>query len=343
MAPVRPRIALWCERLTQMARIDELRLIAKVAHLYYVRGMRQTEIVERLTIHQSTVSRMLKRAEREGIVRISVAPPAGVHSELEQALESQYDLKEAVIVDCLEDEEQIAHDLGAAAAFFVESTIKEGDKVGISSWSATLSAMVSAMHPTAKGADSAVVQILGGVGNPNTQVNATQLTQRLAALVGGRPVLLPAPGVVGSEEARKILLQDQFVSEATSLFGEIDVALVGIGALEPSKALASSGNIFSPQELKILRKHGAVGDICLRFYDVQGVPIKTPLNERVIGIELAQLKRADRVVGVAGGSRKRAAILGALRGQWISTLITDRATAEYLLSVEVPQAKRRKA
>lgn len=326
-----------------MARVDELRLIAKVAHMYYVQGMRQNEIVERLNIHQSTVSRLLKRAEREGIVRISVSPPAGIHSELEQALESRYRLKEALVVDCMEDEEQIAHDLGAAAAFFIESTIKEGEKVGISSWSATLSAMVNAMHPTTKGANSSVVQILGGVGNPSTHFNATQLTQRLATLIGGRPVLLPAPGVVGSAEAKNILLQDQFVQEVTSLFGRMDMALVGIGALEPSKTLASSGNIFSAQELRILRNHGAVGDICLRFYDADGAPISTPLNDRVIGIELTQLKRAKRVVGVAGGQRKRAAILGALRGQWVSVLITDRSTAEYLLSSESSQAKRRKA
>src|SRR4051812_14930795 len=102
-----------------MARLDELRLIAKVAHMYYVQGLRQNEIVERLDIHQSTVSRLLKRAEREGIVRISVAPPGGTHSELEQALESRYGLKEVLVVDCMEDEEQIAQDLGAAAAFFV--------------------------------------------------------------------------------------------------------------------------------------------------------------------------------------------------------------------------------
>lgn len=326
-----------------MARVDELRLIAKVARMYYSQKMRQSEIVERLNIHQSTVSRMLRRAEREGIVRISVAPPAGIHSELEEALESKYELKEALVVDCLENEEQIAHDLGAAAAFFVESTIKEGEAVGISSWSATLLAMVNAMHPTTKGAHSAVVQILGGVGNPNTQINATHLTQRLATLVGGRPVLLPAPGVVGSAQARDILLKDRFVAEAISLFSSVNTALVGIGALQPSKGLASSGNIFSPQELRILKSHGAVGDICLRFYDAQGAAVYTPLNERVIGIELAQLQRANRVVGVAGGQRKRAAILGALKGQWINVLITDRRTAEFLMSAEALKGERRRA
>ncbi len=45
-----------------MSRLDEMRLMAKVARMYYDQGIRQQEITERLNIHQSRVSRMLKRA-----------------------------------------------------------------------------------------------------------------------------------------------------------------------------------------------------------------------------------------------------------------------------------------
>ena len=65
-----------------MARIDELRLLAKVARLYHGAGLRQSEITERLNVHQSTVSRLLKRAEKEGIVRITFSMPSGLHPEL---------------------------------------------------------------------------------------------------------------------------------------------------------------------------------------------------------------------------------------------------------------------
>src|SRR5262245_66398413 len=95
--------------------------------------------------------------------------------------------------------------------------------------------------------------------------------------------------------------------------------------------LAASGNVFSAKELKSLSERGAVGDICLRFFYAQGAPVVTPLDERVIAIELSDLKRVDRVVGIAGGRRKLAAIRGALRGRRINVLITDRATAERLV------------
>ncbi len=109
-------------------------------------------------------------------------------------------------------------------------------------------------------------------------------------------------------------------------------ALVGIGSLEPSSLLASSGNIFSVEERRQLRRAGAVGDICFQFIDKQGRRVESPLMERVIGIDLVTLKSAHRVVGIAGGESKVPAILAALKGKWINVLITDRHTAQRLIS-----------
>ncbi len=301
--------------------------------MYYQHGLTQVEIMRRLSIHQSKVSRLLKRAEKEGIVRVILSVPSGTHPELEEALQSAYGLQDAVVVDSVDDEDQIVRDLGAAAAFTMENTLKEGDVVGISCWSAALLAMVDAMRPIQLGGGTRVVQILGGVGSPGAPVHATNVTRRLANLLSAEATLLPAPGVVGSPEAKRVLMRDQFVQEAMAWFRSVSVALVGIGAVEPSKMLAASGNVFSNQELKLLSNKGAVGDICLRFFDAAGQPVVTPLNDRVISMELSELRKVPRVIGVAGGRRKTGAIRGALAGKLINVLITDRATAERLLKL----------
>jgi DNA-binding transcriptional regulator LsrR (DeoR family) len=311
-------------------RRDELRQIAKVAGLYYQRGVRQADIAAQMSLSQSTVSRLLKRAEQERIVRITVSVPPGAYTELESQLEAMYELKEAVVVDTVDDDEQMLRDLGSAAAFYVETTLKEGDVVGISSWSATLLAMVDAMHPLPRSARADVVQILGGVGNPAAEVHAAHLTGRLAGFTHGQGVFLPAPGVAGSADAARIYVDDPYVRSAVDKFEHVTLALVGIGTLEPSSLLASSGNIFSAEELDLLRARGAVGDICLRFFDRQGQRVLTPLDERVIGMRPEQLRKAVRSVGIAGGRRKRDAVRGALSGGWINVLITDRWTAEAL-------------
>ena len=317
-----------------MARIDELRLMTKVARLYYSHGLRQTDIVGRLNISQSTVSRLLRRAEREGIVRVNINVPSGTHTELEESLQSLYNLQDVIVVDCVDDDEQIVRDLGAAAAFYLETTLQPGTVLGISSWSAALLAMVNAMNPSQRAAGCKVVQILGGVGNPGAEVHATHLTRRLANLIGGTAVHLPAPGVVGSVEARRVLLKDRFVHEALSVMKTVNLALVGIGGLEPSRLLASSGNVFSPRELRSLSALGAVGDICLHFFDADGEPVNTPLHDRVISMDLEDLQRVERVIGIAGGLRKLAAIRGAVRGHRVNVLITDHLTAQALIDGE---------
>ena len=65
--------------------------------------------------------------------------------------------------------------------------------------------------------------------------------------------------------------------------------------------------------------------------DAEGNPVESPLNDRVVSMELEQLKNVDRAIGIAGGSQKFAAIRGALRGGLINILITDNCTAAKLI------------
>ncbi len=314
-----------------MSRIDELRLIARVARLYYESDMRQSEIAKQLELSQATVSRLLSRSKEEGIIRISINLPNGVYTEIEESLVKKYGLRDAIVVDSPDNNEMlILRDLGAAAAFYLESAIRPNEIIGISSWSATLLALVDALFPLPKKAGVKVVQILGGVGNPAAETHATRLTSRMAQLVNGDAVYLPVAGILATEAARDVLMADEVSLQAIRLFDQVTTALVGIGAIEPSPLLALSGNIFSPQELNLLREQKAVGDILLRFFDKDGNLAETGLEKRVISMTLEQLKKVPRAIGVAGGSRKYAAILGALRGHWINMLVTDHFTAARL-------------
>jgi DNA-binding transcriptional regulator LsrR (DeoR family) len=315
----------------RMSRIDELRLMTKVARMYYEDRLKQTQIAEHLDLSQATISRLLKRASEEQIIRINISIPTGIYSDLESELERTYGLKEAIVVDCVSDDEQILKDIGAAAAYYVEQTIKPREVIGLSSWSNTLMAMVEAMNPLAQQDGKQVVQILGGVGSPAVERHAVHLVRRLAIQVQGEAYFLGAPGIVGSPEMKQLYIQDQYVQEALAMFPKVTLGLVGIGSRAPSDMLASSGNTFSAQEYEELSRLGAVGDICLRYFDARGEPIQSALNERVIGMGLEQLREIKRCVGVAGGKRKVAAIRGAMRGKYINVLITDVHTAKELI------------
>ncbi len=315
-----------------MSRQDELRLLAKVARLYYVQGLRQEEISARLSIHQSSVSRLLKRAREAGLVRFSVTAPQGTYSGLEDRLTEKYGLKDVVVIEGSSEEETLTRDLGAAAAYYLETTLKPGTKIGVSSWSRSLFSMADSLHPGRYCSGGEVVQILGGVGSAGLRQEALFLAQRLANVIGAQPVLLQAPAVVATAESKRVLMREPVVREAFHHFEQLDVALVGIGSMDPSRLLANSGNVFSPAERAELSAVGAVGDICFRYFDSAGAQVKSALMQRVIGIEPETLKQIGRVIGVAGGRKKIAAIKAALVGKWINVLIVDHRAAETLAS-----------
>ncbi|WP_327699167.1 sugar-binding transcriptional regulator [Streptomyces sp. NBC_00459] len=314
--------------------VDRLRLIVRVARMYHERGMRQSQIAEAVGLSQAGVSRLLRQAVKLGVVRTVVVSPVGIHSELEEAVADRYRLTDVVIIDgddLLEHPSSMTRALGSAAASYLETAFRAGDLIGVSTWSETLLAAAEAMQPSRRPVADKVVQLMGGMGDPRGQVQATRLTVRLADLTGASPLFVRAPGLVGSAEARLSLLHDPSVRDVSEAWQRLTAVLVGIGSVEPSPLLQLSGNAVAEEELDRLRALGAVGDICQRFFDENGVHVDAGLGERTIGIPVDQLRTVQRRIAVAGGTRKYAAVRAAVRGRWITALVTDISTARQLL------------
>ncbi len=309
----------------------DLRLLAKVSKLYYEQDLTQQEISERLRLSRPKVSRLLQQARKEGIVQITVISPLGSYAELEQRLEQKYGLQEAVVVEADNAASQLAvsRQIGVAAADYLQQTIQDGDVIGIF-WGVTLNSMVNALQ-RCETCNVHVVQMVGGLGPPEAEEHATGLCRRMAQLLNGKLTLLPAPGLVDSAQVKEVLLSDAYVRNAINMFSRISIAFLGIGAASPSSWIMRN-DVLTLDELEQLRQAGAVGETALRFFDANGQPVNTPLNDRILGITLDELKRIDRVVGMVGGPEKVDVVRAALRGQLLDVLITDHLTAQQLLS-----------
>ena len=308
------------------------RLLSRVSRLYYLEDCTQREIAERFRISRPTISRLLKRAREEGIVQISVNAGEG-HYELERRLEVQYGLQEALIVDfdpAYSRPEMLKRALGRAAAEYFQRTLQEGDRIGVS-WSATMQMMMQALQPV-HAKDIRIVQTLGSV-NPSTGTDAlaAELSHSLARHVGGAYTMLPAPGIVDDSNTRAVLMADSNLQAALALFSQLTVAYTGISALETNLVFRRLGGFIDDDIYRSIRDAGAVGDIGLRFFDRDGRPVRTVLDDRVIGITLDELRQVPRAVGIAGGQQKTGAIATALRGGLVNVLITDLSTARRLV------------
>lgn len=311
---------------------EQVRLMTRVARMYHEHGMRQREIAEELHVSQPRVARLLKKAVEAGIVRTTVVVPHSVYTDLEEELEAKFSLSQAVVVDVGGSDLEINQGLGSAAADYLSATLIGSDTVGISSWSAALLEVVNSLRPFRSQVVDKVVQLVGGLGDPAVQIQATRLLDRFAGSTGAEPVVLSAPGVLDTASARDTMMRDSVVAEAVQTWSELTVALVGVGALQPSELVRESGNIFADEDRERLAQAGAVGDVCFRFYDAAGKLVDSDFNDRVIGIPPQELLNVGRRIGVAGGSRKIHAIRGALVGGWVNVLVTDVSTARELLN-----------
>jgi DNA-binding transcriptional regulator LsrR (DeoR family) len=307
----------------------DLYLLSKVSTLYYLRDQTQQEIADRLRLSRPAVSRLLKEAQEQGIVQITISPPRGLHIDLESRLEERFGLGvvRVVPVEPGTAPNLLRRQIGAAGATYFARTVQSGDTVGLA-WGTTLSAMVQAMAPLPT-EGVRVVQTLGGIGPPAAEAYAAELVRRLAQLIGAAPVLFPVPGIVATNEVRAALLEDAHVQAALQYFDRLDTIYVGIGAVRSNTTLADGGAI-PPGTVDALLGAGAVGDVALRFFDAAGQPVRSALDERILGITLQQLERVPRVVAIAGGLEKVEAIHAALRTGIVDVLITDQIAAEEL-------------
>ena len=316
-----------------MSTLDEKRLLSKIAKLYYDENLKQTEIAKQLNLSQSFISRALTKCISEGIIQIHIIPPANIFLDLEQILQKRFSLSQAIIVDADEkdDEERIQRAIGSAAAYHLQVTLQSNQLIGISAWSDTIRAMVDTMIPLnvkAKG----VVQLLGGVGiNGNVQANLSTYT--LAQKLNCPAYLLPSQNISSSDEVsyKNELLKTPEVAQVIELFDSIDCAIIGIGRLEPSASLKKSGIYYNTCMKEKLKSKGAVGDICLHYFNNEGIPVLSDTEDPAIGIDLEKLKKCPKVIALAGGVEKTAAITAALIGGYIDILVIDKLTAQLLV------------
>jgi DNA-binding transcriptional regulator LsrR (DeoR family) len=310
----------------------ENRLLSKVSSMYYDQNYNQQEIANRLHLSRPKVSRLLKKAREKGIVQISVVSPSGSFVDLEKSLEEKFDLQEALIIDADDhvSTKGIKRQIGTAASDYLHRTVSDGEIIGVT-WGTTLQAMVDTMPPKTIN-NVHIVQALGGVGPPEAKAHATDISRRLSQLLKCKLTLLPAPGIVGSIEAKEVLLSDRQVKGALDLFSKIDTLFVGLGAIKTNPVLDKDSNEIPPQVYEKIMNSDAVGDIALHFFNIDGKEVETKLKDLVIGISIEEMKQIDTVVGIAGGKEKTEVIYGALHGKLIDVLITDHQTGKEILS-----------
>lgn len=315
---------------------SERDLLMRVAWAYHVEGLTQEAVASHYGIPRSRVIRLLQQAMEEGLVRIHLSGEHFTCMREAEGLKARFGLKDAVVIPTPSgDDGALKSALGKAGALYLQRILEDGMTIA-TAWGTTLLEVAKALQQTRLDAVS-VVMMLGGLSRNLPALNPNDIARRVAESVSGRMFSLFAPALVDDPRLRDLLMRDSNVRAPLDLVRASQIALVGVGTCEPSSTLLETG-VLSDFEMQALRSKGAVGDILARFFDVDGRPVASALNERVVGLELEDLKAIPTTILVAGGEAKTKAILGALRGGYVTTVITDEASARRLMELEGSKA-----
>ena len=299
--------------------------LVRASRLYYELGETQNAIAEQLGVTRPQVSRLLKRARAEGIVEIRVVDRTSVDRPAADAVRERFGLEAVHLAPTIAGPEDLTRRMvGRLAAEVLRRALRPGEIVGIGEGQ-SVAATAAALEETSSEVDLTVVPLCGGHWTTGTE---REPYRRVADAVDAPARGLMAPGLVDDAATQRSLLAHAGVRAIVELWDRLDVALYGIGA--PAWSAAAVGERVDRE----LDTAGAIGEVLVAPFDIDGRFVCPSLRERVIAFDARSLGRVPVSIAVASGPGKVRPILGALRSGVVRTLVTDVASAEAVAALD---------
>lgn len=315
----------------------DLEVLGKAARLHYEYGLTHQEVAQVLHVSRVKVTRLLKQARALGVVQIRVLPDVSPYAGIESQLAQCFKVDEAVVVPTMADDQEQREALAVATARYLQRVLHHDMTVaiGLSRTIALVPQFVMDARPVA----ATFVPLVGGLRRVSMAANPYEGAERLAQLFAGSAEHLLAPAIAGNPAAAKAFRSDPASAQTLQRAARADVALLGVGAVTSHTTLVDEGELTA-EEVSELVKAGAVGDVGGRFFDADGAAVVHPIDKRVVGLTLAQIRRIPLRVVVAGGPYKVAALRAVLRGELAAVVVLDVKTARRILEEDSANNRR---
>jgi len=305
-------------------------LIKLVARLYYIDNLSQSEIARMISASQAKVCRLLRLAREQGIVQISVTEFAARDIELEKELCSAFSLRRAVVIRNLSTHSSaLAQQVGYLAASSLAEMIQPGQIIGLTG-SRTLAQLVRYLGSFCNPKGLRIVSLMGSIGASVGENDSIELSRKMADTFGGMLYSLNSPVFVANAQIRKDFMEMEQMKAIWKLYREMDVALVGIGRLKSSVFIERDA--LGEHDLARLLDHGAIGEMCGRFFDANGQECESDYRDRVISIPLEKLRKVPLVIGATVGAERAEAVVASAQSGLIKALIIDADGAQAALN-----------
>jgi len=317
-------------------------IVLKTAHRYYIQKKSQKEIAKEFNISGATVSRLLKRAEQEGIVSFEIRSPYAETIRLEETLSAKYKLKEIIVVPCTDPdessensvkEEETKKAVALETARYIQRVLTPGDWLGIA-WGGTMYHMIQYLNPCQK-IGASFVTLHGSLSCCDYELDVHTLVQRMAMAFGGKHYSIDFEGLMDTGEQIRTLTSQAGLGRILDSFKNITLSVSGIGSLYPkADSPLSRLQYLKVEEFENLRREGVYGDLMLRFFDANGQECNTDLKDRTLAIDLDLYRKIPTKVIAASGAKKAHTLRAALKGRLVDVLVVDYWLAKAIHAID---------
>jgi DNA-binding transcriptional regulator LsrR (DeoR family) len=312
---------------TAPLRLDDLVLAATVARRYFLEDRTKVQIAAELHLSRFKVARLIDLARTSGIVRITIATPGTIDTELSMLLRERLALRRALVVNTVDDDDAMARGhIAEVAARLLTEVLTPSDVLGLS-WSR---AVLATAERVTRIPACAIVQLTGGLTSPDVTASLIDAVDRLARAGGGRGYSFYAPMFVSDPASVEVVRRQPETAAAFARFSDVTVAVVGVGSWQPVRS--DVHDAVTAEERAALHRSGALADLAGTFLDAEGTPLTMPQSRRIIGIGADQLRAVPDVVCVAYGKERAPAVSAAIRAGYVTSLVTTAALAQELLT-----------
>lgn len=311
----------------------ELVLAAVVARRYYLDGRSKSVIAEELRLSRFKIGRLLDTARDQGLVKIEISNPGAIDVGLSAELQDTFGLEHAVVVNAHDEHEaSLRKQLGQAAAELLTEIITQDDVLGLA-WARSVRAMADELHRLPA---IPVVQLTGALyraADSSGSVDddsSIDVVREVARLAGGPAHFFFAPFLVPDAATAQALRRQADVATALAKIESVTKAVTGVGQWAPG--LSTLFDAATGHEQHSMLDSRVCAEVAGVFLTAEGVPLPTPLNDRMVSISATQLRTIPEAIAIAYGVNKQSAVRAALRSGLINSLVTHASLAVALLN-----------
>lgn len=306
--------------------------VAEIARRYYLADESKVAIAADVGLSRFQVARMLRYAREAGIIRIEIGSSlGGVDERLSTALQEHLGIRRAVVMGSTPQQPPttIIRQLGRVLADLLSREIARDDMVGLG-WSRVCDAMIDHLTELPR---CTVVQLAGHLPRTGDTSGSVEAVRKAAEISGGDCYPIYAPMIVENSATANGLRRQPEIAEAFARVGELDRAIVSVGAWGSPRSRVYT--TVGPDLQAAGRDLGVCGEISGRLFDYRGHPVDNLIGDRVLSVSLDQLSRVPQVVATAWGPDQAMAVQVAATSGWVDFLVVDETLAQELLAVDV--------